>query len=251
MEKKFPEEIHNIPVKLYKLITSENLEEDYEATQDLFKIEDQGHGVKEGGGDKEEEEEDVDPPEDQKITNIVVPPIFNGLKKYEVAQSMRDDGTITLKVKGEVYNQKEIMKKIEEAQNYLDQVKKVDFSKYTSNYGRKQLEKMKKTSNVYKRRLIEYKNFLIEKCSFYPRRIEIDAGFEGEGIRNSIRKYKPQDFNFADKNFKITLEGAVKLKSKKDNNISLIANKADYIFYINGFKEGIEDVRWRVRNYEA
>ena len=41
----------------------------------------------------------------------------------------------------------------------------------------------------------------------------------------------------------------MKLKSRKENNISLIANKADFTFSINGFKDGIEDVRWSVRNY--
>ena len=35
----------------------------------------------------------------------------------------------------------------------------------------------------------------------------------------------------------------------EENNISLIANKADFTFSINGFKDGIEDVRWSVRNY--
>ena len=239
----------NISRKLYNLMTSESIEEDYEATQDLFKIEDKGHGPKEGGGGEEEDEEKEDSPEDQKITHIVVPPIFPGLKPYEVSQDTEADGTISLKVKGVVYKEKEIKKNIEEAQKYLDQVKKIDFSKYTTDYGRKQLEKMKKNSDVFKRRCIEYKNFLANNCTFYPRRIEIDAGFEGEGLRNSIKKYKLRDFNFADKSFKLNLDGGVKVKSRKNNNISLLANKADYKFSINGFGEGIEDVRWSVRNY--
>ena len=48
----------NITVKLYNLITSENLEEDYEATQDLFKIDDRDKGqtqVTGGGADENDE----------------------------------------------------------------------------------------------------------------------------------------------------------------------------------------------------
>ena len=108
---------------------------------------------------------------------------------------------------------------------------------------------MKKTKDIYQRRVIEYKNFLSNKCTFYPRRIEIDAGFEGEGISNSIKKYKPRDFDFSDKSFKLNLTAGIKLKSRKENNISLVANKADFKFSVNGFGEGIEDVRWSVRNY--
>ena len=241
----------NITVKLYNLITSENLEEDYEATQDLFKIDDRDKGQTQvtGGGADENDENEDDPPEDIKVTHIVVPPIFPGLKPYEVSQENEKDGTITLYVQGVVYKEKEIKKRIEEAQQYLEQVKKIDYSKYASDNGKKQLEKMKKTSDIFKRRLIEYKNFLTDSCTFYPRRIEIDAGFEGEGIRNSIKKYKPRDFDFSDKSFKLNLSAGIKLKSRKENNISLEANKDNFKFSINGFGEGIEDVRWSVRNY--
>ena len=110
---------------------------------------------------------------------------------------------------------------------------------------------MKKTSDIYKRKLIEYKNFLSNKSTFYPRRIEIDAGFDGEGISNSIKKYKPRDFDFSDKSFKLNLTQGVKLKSRKENHILLVANKADFKFSVNGFSEGIEDVRWSVRNYRV
>ena len=239
-----------ITIKLYNLITSENLEEDFEATQDLFQIDEKDKGQSQiPGGGGEEDEDDIEPPEDIKVTHIVVPPIFPGLKPYEVSQENEKDGTISLQVKGVVYKEKDIKSYISEAQKYLEQVKKIDYSKYATDNGKKQLEKMKKTSDIFRRRLIEYKNFLTNNCTFYPRRIEIDAGFEGEGISNSIKKYKPRDFDFADKSFKLNLTTGVKLKSRKENNISLIANKADFTFSINGFKDGIEDVRWSVRNY--
>ena len=73
-----------------------------------------------------------------------MPPIFPGLKPYEVSQENEKDGTITLYVQGIVYKEKEIKKRIEEAQQYLEQVKKIDYSKYASDNGKKQLEKMKK-----------------------------------------------------------------------------------------------------------
>ena len=238
-----------ITIKLYNIITSENLEEDYEATQDLFQIEDKNKGQRESAGAGGEEDEDMPPLEDQKITHIVVPPIFPSLKPYEVSQENEKNGTVTLKVEGVSYTEKEIKKRITEAEQYLDQVKKIDYSKYASDNGKKQLEKMQKTSGIYKRKLIEYKNFLANKSTFYPRRIEIDAGFEGEGISNSIKKYKLRDFDFSDKSFKLNLTTGIKLKSRNENNISLMASKADFKFSVNGFGEGIEDVRWSVRNY--
>ena len=117
----------NITIKLYNLITSENSEEDYEATQDLFQIDEKDTGQSQNnssGGDEEEDEVD-DPPEDTKITDIVVPPIFEGLKQYEVSQENESNGTITLYVKGKVYKEKEIKKNIEEAQKYLAEVKRL------------------------------------------------------------------------------------------------------------------------------
>ena len=239
-----------ISTSLYKLITSESLEEDFEATQDLFSIQDKGSGPKEGGAG-EEEDDDTNKPDDEKITHIVVPPIIDGLKEYTVSQNNETDGTITLKVKGVVYTKEKIKKGIEEVQKYLDVVKKVDFSKYTTPFGRKQLEKMKKNSETFTRRKAEYDEFLKNKCTFYPRKIKIDAGFEGEGMKNPIKKYNPVDFNFGDENFKIKLKGSVKLISRKDNLITILADQSDYAFSINGFKDGIEDVRFRVRNYEV
>jgi len=242
----------SITTKLYNLITSENLEEDYEATQDLFQIDEKDKGQKPdvaGGTEVEEDIEEI--PEDTKITDIIVPPIIESLKPYEVTQKNEGDGTITLNVNGVTYKEKDIKRKIEDAQKYLKDVKKIDYSKYATEDGKKQIERMKKKSYVCNRKLVEYKNFLANGSTFYPRRIEIDAGFEGEGIRNSIKKYKPRDFDFSDKTFKLNLTVGIKLKSREKNNISLLANKSDFKFSINGFGEGIEDVRWSVRNYAA
>ena len=116
---------------------------------------------------------------------------------------------------------------------------------------KKLIRKMKKNSETFTRRKAEYDEFLKNKCTFYPRKIKIDAGFEGEGMKNPIKKYNPVDFNFGDENFKIKLKGSVKLISRKDNLITILADQSDYAFSINGFKDGIEDVRFRVRNYEV
>ena len=239
------------------MITSENLDEDIEATQDLFRIEDYGPGAGGNLGTDEsdgENEKGTDSNNEQKpyekITHIVVPPIFEGLKPFEVSQKTESDHTYTLIIEAKSYNKEKISKKIEDAQKFLADVKKVDYSKYTDEIGRMQLEKMEKTAGVFRRRIIEYKNFLSKKCTFYPQRIVVEAAFEGEGQRNSIRHYKPQDFDFADKTFKLNLEGSVKLSERKNNKIILIASKDNFIFSINGFQEGIEDVLWRVRHYE-
>lgn len=247
----------NITVKLYNLITSENLDEDIEATQDLFRIEDHGPGAGGNLGTDEsdgENEKGTDNNNEkkpyEKITHIVVPPIFEGLKPFEVSQKTESDHTYTLIIEAKSYNKEKISKKIEDAQKFLADVKKVDYSKYTDEIGRMQLEKMEKTAGVFRRRIIEYKNFLSKKCTFYPQRIVVEAAFEGEGQRNSIRHYKPQDFDFADKTFKLNLEGSIKLSERKNNKITLIASKDNFIFSINGFQEGIEDVLWRVRHYE-
>jgi len=236
----------NITTKIYNLITLEDVDEDFETTQDLFKIEEKGKGAEEGGGGEDEEEE---PQEDQKITHIVVPPIFPGLKKYEVSQNNEDDGTVTYKIKGVDYKEKDIKAAIEEAEKYIKTTSKVDFSKYTTPFGRKQLDLMQKTTSTFKRRLVEYKNFLTDKCTFYPRKIIVEAAFDSEGLRNPFKRYSVRDFDFNDEDFKLELDGGIKVKEKKENQIILLANKSKFKFSVNGFGEGIEDIRWRDRNY--
>ena len=77
----------NITTKIYRLITLENTEEDFEATQDLFKINEEGFGQNEEDEDLGVDEENKEEKENEdksktKVTHIIVPPIFKGLKKY-------------------------------------------------------------------------------------------------------------------------------------------------------------------------
>jgi hypothetical protein len=90
---------------------------------------------------------------------------------------------------------------------------------------------------------------LNQGCTFYPRRIVIEAAFDCESQRSSFRSYSPNDFDFSDDQFEINLDGQVKLKEKNLNKIEIIAHKANFKFSVKGFKQGIEDIRWRDRNY--
>ena len=40
---------------------------------------------------------------------------------------------------------------------------------------------MQNTIAKYERRIIEYQNFLTDGCTFYPRRVVVEAAFDSEG----------------------------------------------------------------------
>ena len=105
----------NITTKIYRLITLENTEEDFEATQDLFKINEEGFGQNEEDDDLGVDEENKEEKENKdksktKVTHIFVPPIFKGLKKYEVSQNKKKrwHNFITYKLKGISYDKNKI-----------------------------------------------------------------------------------------------------------------------------------------------
>jgi hypothetical protein len=145
------------------------------------------------------------------------------------------------------YNRNEIKKKIEDVEKYIADTKKIDLEKFSAD----EIIKMQNKVGTFNRRLSEYKEFLDIKCNFYPRRIEIDAAYDGEGIGNPFKRYNRSDFDFSDvNNFKFKLNGDVILKSKRENHISLAATSGDFKFSVTGFsKDSLEDVRWRDRNY--
>jgi hypothetical protein len=242
----------NITTKIYRLITLESTEEDFEATQDFFKINEEGFGQNdEEDLGTEEENSESDKKEENiksKVTHIVVPPILNGLKKYEVSQSNEKDGTVTYKIRGLAYQKDQIKESIEKAQNYLEETKKIDITKYTDEIGQKQLDLMQNTISRYKKRIIEYQNFLTDGCTFYPRRVVVEAAFDSEGLSNPFRRYSVRDFDFGDESFKINMKN-VKGIEKNNNQIVFFAHEPKFEFSINGFGDGIEDIRWRDRNY--
>ena len=242
----------NITTKLYRLITLENTEEDFEATQDFFKVNEQGFGQNEEdedlGTDGEKDEKENKEKIKEKVTHIVVPPIFKGLKKYEVSQFNEKDGTVTYKLKGVTYTKEQIKGSIEKAQKYLEETKKVDISKYADELGKKQLDLMQNTIAKYERRIIEYQNFLTDGCTFYPRRVVVEAAFDSEGLSNPFKRYSLRDFDFSDEEFKINMKN-VKGLEKNNNQIVFFVHDSTFEFSINGFSEGIEDIRWRDRNY--
>jgi|MDTC01.2.fsa_nt_gb hypothetical protein len=237
--------IKKIPQNLYMIFTSDNSEADHEITQDLFRIEDTGASGTQTKVGRDRIQEIVE--KKDKISDIIVPPIFEGLKKYETSSSSELNGRCTYTISGVNYNRNEIKKKIEDVEKYIADTKKIDLEKFSAD----EIIKMQNKVGTFNRRLSEYKEFLDIKCNFYPRRIEIDAAYDGEGIGNPFKRYNRSDFDFSDvNNFKFKLNGDVILKSKRENHISLAATSGDFKFSVTGFsKDSLEDVRWRDRNY--
>jgi len=263
-----------ITTDLYSLISLEDTEDDFDSTQDLFKIEEEGDNRQsddennddqnlenqndnkigddndqnqEGNNENKNEIKSKDPI--TKITHIIVPPIFPGLKKYDVSEKNEKDGTISYKIKGIRYNAEEIKSNIQSAEKYITDCNKVDITKYETKDQAKQLELLQKTILTYEKRIVEYKNFLIDGCTFYPRKIIVEAAYDTEGLNNPFKRYSPRDFDFSNEEFKLELDGNIKLSEKNENKLILLANEDKFSFKLNGFKEGIEDIRWKDRNY--
>ena len=261
-----------ITTDLYSLISLEDTEDDFDSTQDLFKIEEEGNNPQadieddieqnmenENGignedeknkeGNSENKNEVKNKNEVTKITHIIVPPIFPGLKKYEVSETNEKNGTITYKIKGVEYDADDIKLKILAAEKYIEESNKIDIAQYKTKDQTKQLELLQRTVLTYEKRIVEYKNFLIDNCTFYPRKIIIEAAYDTEGLSNPFKRYSPRDFDFNDEAFKLELDGNIKLSEKNENKLILLANEDKFSFKVNGFKEGIEDIRWKDRNY--
>jgi len=259
-----------ITTDLYSLISLEDTEDDFDSTQDLFKVEEEDQeneaGNKDEGQDQENEAGNKDEGQDQeneagnkdetnnkiskeKVTHIIVPPIFPGLKKYTVSEKNEKDGTVSYEIKGIEYTEKEIKTKIISAEKYINDCQQIDITKYKSKEESKKLLLLQKSVLSYEKRIVEYKNFLIDKCSFYPRKIIIEAAYDTEGLRNPLKRYSIRDFDFSDEEFKFELKGSVRISEKKENKLTLLASEDEFYFKINGFKEGIEDIRWKDRNY--
>jgi hypothetical protein len=247
-----------LPSKLYNLILSEDVDDDYEATQDLFKIDGEEHGREDqidqdilitATANKKENKQQNELSDDIKNTTLIIPPIFPSLKKYEVSQSNIESGEVEYNVSGINYERDYVELKIKEAEKFVDNIKNLDLSKFDKELDKKKIELTLKDAVIFEKRIIEYKDFLNQGCTFYPRRIVIEAAFDCESQRSSFRSYSPNDFDFSDDQFEINLDGQVKLKEKNLNKIEIIAHKANFKFSVKGFKQGIEDIRWRDRNY--
>ena len=95
------------------------------------------------------------------------------------------------------------------------------------------------------------KDFISNGCTFYPRRVEIEAAYDGEGVSNPFRKYSQDDFDFSnDKLFSFKKNENIKIDSHNENKITLIAKSEDFYFKLTGFGDDqSEDVRWKYRSY--
>lgn len=235
---------------LFNILSNQENVKDFEVTQDLFKIESEGGGLRRTDQISEEiEDGDFEEQEVESIfgvSDIIVPPIFESLKYYD-KHSTSNNSKLTFQIIGQKYNKEEILKKIEEVENYIAATEKIKRSDYSD----QELLRLDTKVNTYQRRLLEYKDFVASGCTFYPRRLEIDAAFDAEGVGNPFRKYRIEDFDFGDENqFKFELIGNVKLDKNNENKITVIASNENFTFKVIGFDgDGQEDVRWRDRSY--
>lgn len=240
--------LKSFPNKFYNLIKNEENIIDNESTQDLFKIDSSGSGIRETDelSDKNEEGEKDLTENLSAVSDIIIPPIFESLRYYDQV-TKETDGKVIFLLEGVKYKRDEIKKILTSAQDYIDNSNKIDRSKYNE----KELQKMDKKVSTFKRRIIEYKDFISNGCTFYPRRVEIEAAYDGEGISNPFRKYSKDDFDFSDDNhFSFNKNENVKIDSYNENKITLVAQSENFYFKITGFGEDqSEDVRWKYRSY--
>ena len=102
-----------------------------------------------------------------------------------------------------------------------------------------------------KRKIIEYKDFIAAGYTYYPRRIEIEAAYDGEDVNNPFRKYTVDDFDFSDESFSFECTGDAKIKYN-ENKITILANSENFSFLVSGFGEDqSEDIKWRDRSYSS
>ncbi len=248
--------LKKFPIDLFKMLSNEEGVIDHDITQDLFKRE--GSDTKIRATDDLEDDKKYEDEEDEgkeeeisifKVPDIIVPPIFPRLLYYERWHAIKDD-KVSYNIKGVKYNEGDIKDKILKVEKYLKETDAV----VRKNYSIKELNRMDTIVRKLKNRLLEYKDFLANNCTFYPRRIEIEAAFDGEGMGNrSFRRYCTEDFDFSDDDkFSLKLEKNVKLDNKNENHITLIAKNEEFKFNLLGFdKKNIEDVRWRDRSYST
>ena len=240
--------LKSFPFKFYNLIKDEENVIDNESTQDLFKINSSGPGIRETDELSEQQEDDNEGlvENSSAISDIIVPPIFESLKYYE-QDSKEVEGKVVFSLQGVKYKKDEIKNVLTNAQDYVDSATNVERSKHEN----KELEKMDKKVSTFKRRIIEYKDFISNGCTFYPRRVEIEAAYDGEGVSNPFRKYSQDDFDFSnDKLFSFKKNENIKIDSHNENKITLIAKSEDFYFKLTGFGDDqSEDVRWKYRSY--
>ncbi len=245
--------IKKLPSIIYSFLTNEENVTDNEITQDLFRIEDEGNGIRETDKLSDNYDEDDDTTaEDEKtksifgVNDIVVPPIFESLRYYDRDSESKNE-KIFYTVKGKKYDQKEILKMLSDAEEYIEVTKKIEREKHSS------LELLRMDTKVatIKRRIIEYKDFIAAGYTYYPRRIEIEAAYDGEDTNNPFRKYTLDDFDFSNDGFSFKCTGDAKIKYN-ENKITILANSENFSFLVSGFGEDqSEDIKWRDRSYST
>ena len=247
--------LKNLPQKIYNLITNDENTTDRDITKDLFSVPDVTYGIRNTKNslqenDDEDQEDDLitnNPANSKKEKEIdpIIPPIFEKLKYY-LQESKEVGNQITYNLKGIKYDKNKIRERLKLAEDFIEETLKISRSSFQV----KSLKKMDDTVQAFKRRILEYKDYISSGYTFYPRRIEIDAAYDGEGVSNPFKKYSILDFDFGDdQQFIFNLKGNIKLVQKNENKIRLVAKNEDFSFSVTGFnKDSSEDVRWKDRS---
>ena len=243
--------------KIYEQIIEEDTDDDHETTQDLFGIENESDDGRKNSGDDEGEGDDGSETGTKPIeihTPLIVPPIFEGLKKFSQGYSINENGLVNIELNGEHYTKELITTKIEDAEEFLEKVKKLDHSQYKDKSERKSLQLTLNKAKTIQTRLEEYKEFLEDGCTFYPRRIVIDAAYDSENNsdRKDIKSHKRDDFDFSnEKEFTMKISGKATITMRDSNKIEIVSHDSKFKFQLSGFKSGIEDVRIKAKSYRV
>lgn len=228
---KFIQFTNSLPGYIYDLISYNQADEDLQTSLPLFPFEDMSGIAGRESGSK------------QKVTPLVVPVIFKRLDKYNI-EKIKDPKNSGFSIRGCAYTKDDINKKVGEMVNFIKKAEIELAKKDDTDEFKKRAKKTKEAIKKAERRIAEYKNFVLQGCSFYPLKINLEAAFDMEGTSNPFKYYHSNDFNFSDnKTFRFKRNNDVGIESADENKIVLEATSPNFTFSIRGFGKGtLEDV---------
>jgi len=219
---KFIQYTISLPNLIYDLISFQQEEEDLTTSLPLFPIEDEtGQGGDETGPQK-------------RVSPLVVPVIFPTLAEFDF-ELVKEEKNHGFSLKGCAYVKKDIMKKVEEMENFI-KVAEYKINESNKQDKKDEIKKTKKDISTAEKRIDEYKNFLSDGCNFYPLKIRVRAAFSMEGVSNPLKYYNPNDFNFSDRKiFKFKRKNDAEIEFADENEIVVSASSPNFNVNVSGF----------------